>query len=54
MRHPVDGMASRAIGQRESLAALLGGRRGYRRAHHEKSKSNMVQMNLHFSDRFRD
>jgi hypothetical protein len=53
LRHPVDGMASRTIVQGEGLAALLGRRRGHRWTHHEKSKSNMVQMNLHFLDHFR-
>src|SRR4051812_42087494 len=48
LRHLVDRMASRTIVQGEGLAALLCGRSGHRGAHHEKSKSNSKQMNLHF------
>src|SRR5260370_41791486 len=50
LSNPIDGVAARAIGERERLAALLGRRHGQRRTHHEERKTNLVQMNLHLAE----
>ncbi len=46
--HAIDGVAPRAIGQRECLAALLSRRRRQHRTHHNKRETNLINMNLHW------
>ena len=48
LSHSIDRVAPRAISLRERLAALLGRRHGQRRTYHEKRKTNLVNMNLHW------
>src|SRR5258708_14707784 len=43
LSNPIDGVAPRAIGQRESLAALLGRRRGERRRYQHQRDERLAQ-----------